>query len=79
MFPLNSDDLFKQTAKCYAEEAMEIFFRIPKGWSKPIENQGKNTCDIDGAKLWIGPGNQIYCDCDHNPQDVLMLQKRAEK
>ena len=41
---------------------MQIYLRIPKGWSKPVPNQSKETCDLDGAKLWIGPGNQIYCD-----------------
>jgi hypothetical protein len=34
---------------------MKIFLRMPKGWSKPVENKSKETCDIDGAKLWIGP------------------------
>jgi hypothetical protein len=47
---------------------MEIFLRIPQGWSKPRENAGKETCDIDGAKLWVGPGNQIYCDLEHDLQ-----------
>jgi hypothetical protein len=58
---------------------MKIFFRIPKGWSKPVENRGNGTCDIDGAKLWIGPGNQIYCDSNHDLKDVLLLQKRTEQ
>ena len=79
MSVLNGDALFKQTERCYKEKTMKIFFRIPKGWSKPIENHSKNTCDIDGAKLWIGPGDQIYCDSDHNPKDVLRLQERREQ
>jgi hypothetical protein len=37
-----------------------------KGWSKPVENTGMETCDIDGAKLWIGPGEQIYCNLEHD-------------
>jgi hypothetical protein len=78
MFVLNGDALLKQTERCY-KEAMKIFFRIPKGWSKPTENHGKNTCDIDGATLWIGPGDQIYCDSDHNPKDVLTLQERRKQ
>ena len=49
---------------------MKIFLRIPKGWSKPVENKSKETCDIDGAKLWIGPGDQIYCDLEHDPKDA---------
>jgi hypothetical protein len=59
----------------YSDKRKDV---IPKGWSKPIDNQGKNTCDIDGAKLWIGPGDQIYCDSDHNPRDVLMLQNAGK-
>jgi hypothetical protein len=55
---------------------MKIFLRIPKGWSKPAENKGKETCDIDGAKLWIGPGDQIYCNLEHNPRDMA---EQAEK
>jgi hypothetical protein len=76
---LKSNALFTQTEKCYTERVMKVFFRIPKGWSKPIENESKNTCDIDGAKLWIGPGDQIYCDSDHNPKDVLTLKNWTEK
>ena len=77
--PVRSNALFRQNGECYTEKTMKIFFRIPKGWSKPTENKGANTCDIDGAKLWIGPGNQIYCDSEHDPKDVSVLQKRAEK
>lgn len=58
---------------------MKIFLRIPKGWSKPVENRGKETCDIDGAKLWIGPGEQIYCDLEHNPNELSKLQVQAER
>ena len=58
---------------------MEIFLRIPKGWSKLVQNRGKETCDLDGAKLWIGPGDQIYCDLEHTPQDVTKFQEQAEK
>ena len=45
---------------------MKIFLRIPKGWSKPVENKDKEKCDICGAKLWIGPGDQVYCDAEHD-------------
>ena len=58
---------------------MKIFLRIPKGWSKPVENRGKKTCDLDGAKLWIGSGEQIYCDLEHAPQDMAKFQEQAEK
>jgi hypothetical protein len=56
---------------------MKIFLRIPKGWSKPVENKGKETCDIDGAKLWIGPANPIYCDLEHSPKDVESAFKNS--
>ena len=56
---------------------MKILLRISKGWSKPVENRDKETCDVDGAKLWIGPGNQIYCDMEHDPQDVEATLERT--
>jgi hypothetical protein len=55
---------------------MKIFLRIPKGWSKPVENKDKERCDTDGAKLAIGPGDQIYCDLEH---DVKVVKERTEK
>jgi hypothetical protein len=58
---------------------MEVYLRIPKGWSKPVQNQSRETCDLDGARLWIGPGNQIYCDQQHDQQTVAKLPKPAEK
>ena len=58
---------------------MQIYLRIPKGWSKPVENRSKETCDLDGARLWIGPGNQIYCDQEHNLDAVTTLPNGAEK
>ena len=58
---------------------MEIYLRIPKGWSKPVENRSRETCDLDGAKLWIGPGNQIYCDQEHNLDAVVTPPNAAEK
>jgi len=56
---------------------MKIFLRIPKGWSKPVQNKHKEKCDVDGAKLWIGPGNQIYCDQEHDPQAVEAAVKAS--
>ena len=44
-----------------------------------MPNQSPETCDLDGAKLWIGPGNQIYCDQEHNLDTVTTLPKPAEK
>ena len=58
---------------------MEIFLRIPKGWSKLVLNKGRETCDVDGARLWIGPGNQIYCDLEHDLEMVASLPKPSEK
>jgi hypothetical protein len=58
---------------------MQIFLRIPKGWSKPVQNKGRETCDLDGARLWIGPGSQIYCDLEHDLETVTKLPKPAEK
>ena len=58
---------------------MQIYLRIPNGWSKPVPNRSKETCDLDGAKLWIGPGNQIYCDQHHSLEMVASLPKPAEK
>jgi hypothetical protein len=54
---------------------MKIFLRIPKGWSKPVENKDKEKCDLCGAKLWIGPGEQIYCDQQHDPKAVSASPK----
>jgi hypothetical protein len=63
---------------------MRVFLKISKGWSKPVENHNKETCDIDGQKLWIGPGNQVYCDAEHDPEDIrtgseAKAAKRREK
>ena len=49
---------------------MKIFLRLPNGWSKAVKNKSKEKCDIDGAKLWINPGGQKYCDLEHDPKDV---------
>ena len=49
---------------------MKIALRTANGWSKYVKNEGKETCDIDGARLWIGPGEQIYCDLVHSLEDV---------
>lgn len=39
--------------------------RLENGWSKRVINKDPERCDIDGAKLWIGPGDNIYCDLVH--------------
>jgi hypothetical protein len=71
--------LFKGPITCLNGCIMEIFLRIPKGWSKPIQNMGRETCDLDGARLWIGPGSEIYCDLEHDLETVAKLPKPAEK
>ena len=55
---------------------MKIFLRIPKGWSKPVDNKNKEKCDICGAKLLIGPSDQIYCDAEHDLK-VAELARRG--
>jgi hypothetical protein len=42
-----------------------ISLRLADGWSKPVRNEDPERCDLDGARLWIGPGDQIYCDLVH--------------
>lgn len=54
----------------------EIFLRTSKGWSKPVKNKGPYTCDIDGAKLWISPGNDIYCDLEHDLKNPEAIRTR---
>jgi hypothetical protein len=39
--------------------------RLRGGWERGVENKDQKRCDIDGAPLWIGPGDQIYCDLVH--------------
>ena len=73
------DPLFKGGMPCLNGGIMKIHLRIPKGWSKPVQNRSKETCDLDGAKLWIGPGNQIYRDKEHNLDGVATLPDLAEK
>ncbi len=58
---------------------MKIYLRLSKGWSKPIKNHGKETCDLDGSKLWISPGNLIYCDLEHDMETVSKLAEPRNK
>ncbi len=58
---------------------MQIYLRIPKGWSKPVINRGEQTCDLCGARLWIDPGDRLYCDQEHDPNAVATLPNAAEK
>jgi len=45
-----------------------------------VANRSRETCDACGAKLWIGPGSQIYCDQIHSPEMVeTMFPNPAEK
>jgi len=43
-----------------------------------VKNMGKETCDLDDAKLWVGPGNQVYCDLEHDPQILAKLPAQAK-
>ena len=49
---------------------MKIRLRTQTGWSDLVVNKDKERCDIDGARLWIGPGNQVYCNEVHTPDQV---------
>ena len=51
------------------EKTVPISLRLLEGWSKPVENRDPENCDIDGARLWISPGGQVYCDLVHLIQD----------
>jgi hypothetical protein len=51
------------------QNTLIISLRLKDGWSKPVPNIDTQKCDIDGAQLWIGPGDQIYCDLIHDTQD----------
>lgn len=48
---------------------MKISLRLKIGWQYKVKNKSKETCDIDGAKLWIAPHGGIYCDKVHEPTD----------
>ena len=51
--------------KEHPNEPLMISLRLADGWSKPVRNEDHERCDFDGARLWIGPGDQIYCDLVH--------------
>ena len=40
-----------------------------------MENKSVETCDIDGAKLWIAPGGETYCDLEHDPKGAEFVAK----
>lgn len=44
---------------------MQIRRRLTTGWSDLVQNRDPKRCDVDGALLWIGPGDQVYCDSIH--------------
>jgi hypothetical protein len=52
------------------KKTLNISLRLAEGWSKPVENSDPEHCDLDGARLWIGPGGQIYCDLVHSAQEA---------
>lgn len=39
----------------------KISIRTKEGWVK-VENKNHTHCDKCNSKLWIGPGNQVYCN-----------------
>lgn len=45
-----------------------ISLRTRTGWTK-TKNKGKETCDIDGARLWVAPHGGVYCDREHEPTE----------
>ncbi len=49
-----------------SRKTLAISLRLRDGWSKKVQNKDPKKCDIDGARLWIGPGGQIYCDLIHD-------------
>jgi hypothetical protein len=48
--------------------------RLPDGWARGVENRDPKRCDLDGAPLYIGPGDQIYCDLVHNRQSENSIE-----
>lgn len=48
-----------------ARKTLMIYRRLPDGWSEKIANEDPERCDLDGEKLWIDPGGQVYCDAVH--------------
>lgn len=47
------------------KDFMLVAYRLANGWTDYKKNKSYNTCDIDGAKLWINPGGNLYCDRVH--------------
>jgi hypothetical protein len=47
------------------KKPLQIYRRLQDGWSERVTNQDPERCDLDGERLWIGPGEQIYCDATH--------------
>lgn len=54
---------------------MKIALRTANGWSKYLQNRDKERCDSDGARLWINPGGQLYCDLVHDAKTVEEREK----
>lgn len=48
---------------------LKIARRLLNGWSGRVENRDPEKCDLDGAKLWINPGGQLYCDLVHDQKE----------
>ncbi|HSY47206.1 MAG TPA: hypothetical protein VLC46_00175 [Thermoanaerobaculia bacterium] len=43
---------------------MIIYIRTATGWDK-AENKDERKCDTCGHRLWIAPGDNVYCDNQH--------------
>ena len=44
---------------------LRISLRLRDGWSERVMDNDPMRCDLDGARLWISPGGDIYCDLIH--------------
>ncbi len=56
---------------------MKISKRLEDGWSEPMSNKSKDTCDSCGSGLYIAPHNGLYCDKVHT--DVCEWCKKKPK
>ena len=54
---------------------MKIALRTASGWSKYLLNRDKERCDSDGARLWVNPGGNLYCDLEHDDATVKEREK----
>jgi hypothetical protein len=48
---------------------MKIFLRIPRAGQNPLKTWTLKR-DLDGSRLWIGSGEQVYCGLEHDPKGL---------